>query len=237
MRAKVKMTICCAIILTMGIVPAFAHEAGDIMVRVGAATVVPNVDSGAVSGLPDGVNNATVDVDNNTQLGLTVAYLVTDNIGVELLAATPFSHSLSGDGDIDGVEVGKTHHLPPTLTLQYYLGDNSWPVNPYVGVGVNYTVFFDEEVDQNLIDTLNTLPTIASLGGISSVDIELDSSFGLAGVIGCDVKLTDQWFLNAAAWYIDLNTTATLKTDLGTEHKVDVDLDPWAFMVAVAYRF
>lgn len=214
-----------------------AHETGDVLLRVGAATVFTDTDSGAVSGLPDGVNNATVDVDDNTQLGITAAYMFTDNIGLELLAATPFSHTATGEGDIAGVTVGKTKHLPPTLSLQYYFGDKDAKIIPYVGAGLNYTIFFDEEVDQNLINTLNTLPTIAGLGGIGSVNMDLDDSFGVAFEAGVDVKVADNWYINAAVWWIDLSTTATLNTDLGTSHELDVDLDPWVLNVAVAYKF
>lgn len=214
-----------------------AHEAGDILLRVGAATVFTNSDSSAVSDLPDGVNNATLEVDDDTQLGITAAYMFTDNFGVELLAATPFSHTATGKGDIDGVTVGKTKHLPPTLTAQYYFGGKESTFNPYVGAGLNYTIFFDEEVSQNLVGTLNTLPTIAGLGGISTVSMDIDDSFGIALEAGIDIKVAENWYVNAAVWWIDLGTTATLTTNLGTTHKVDVDLDPWVVNVAIAYKF
>jgi outer membrane protein len=235
--SKLAVTVC-----TMGLVGsiasfAMAHEAGDILLRVGAATVFTNTDSGTVSNLPDGVNNATVDVDNNTQLGITAAYMFTDNFGIELLAATPFSHTATGENDIDGVTVGKTKQLPPTLTAQYYFGDKDSTFNPYIGAGFNYTIFFDEETSQDLIGTLNTLPTIAGLGGISSVSMDLDNSFGVAVEAGIDIKVAENWYINAAVWWIDIGTTATLKTDLGTTHKVDVDLDPWVLNVAIAYKF
>jgi outer membrane protein len=63
---------------------AHAHQAGDILVRGGAMAVSPTTDSGD-----------TFNVDSNTQLGLTLSYMLTDNWAVELLAATPFSHSVS----------------------------------------------------------------------------------------------------------------------------------------------
>ncbi|MCI5219478.1 MAG: OmpW family protein [Candidatus Electrothrix sp. LOE2] len=214
-----------------------AHNAGDILLRIGAVTVMPDTDSGTVSGLPDGVNNAGVDVEDNTQLSLTATYMLTNNIGLELLAATPFTHDIVGTGDIEGVAVGETQHLPPTLSLQYHFGGSNTMFNPYVGIGVNYTMFFSEEVDGQLISTLNTLPTIAGLGGIHSADMELDGSFGLAGQAGVDVKVADNWYVNAAVWYIDISTTAELTTDLGTTHEVDVDIDPWVFNLAVAYKF
>ncbi len=214
-----------------------AHSPGDILLRVGAVTVMPDTESGAVSGLPDGVNNARVDVEDNTQLSLTATYMLTSNLGVEVLAATPFTHDIVGQGDIDGVAVGETQHLPPTLSLQYHFGSENGVFNPYIGVGLNVTMFFSEEVDGQLVDTLNTLPTIAGLGGINSVNMELDPSIGLAAQAGVDVKVAENWYVNAAVWYIDISTTAELTTDLGTTHEVDVDIDPWVFNVAVAYKF
>lgn len=214
-----------------------AHEKGDILVRAGVVTVVPADDSGAVSGLPDGVNNAGVDVENDSQLSLTGVYMLRDKIGLELLAATPFTHDIVGQGALSGVSVGETSHLPPTLSLQYYFGGKGSRFQPYVGLGLNYTMFFSEETDGELLKTLNTLPTIAGLGGVKSVDMELDDSIGLAAQAGMDVQLKDNWYLNAAVWYIDIGTTATLKTDLGTVHEVDVDIDPWVFNVALAYKF
>lgn len=65
---------------------AYAHEAGEFFIRAGSATVRPTEGSDNVLGM-GGFN-----VSNNTQLGLTFTYMATDNIGVELLAATPFRH-------------------------------------------------------------------------------------------------------------------------------------------------
>lgn len=76
----------------IGACGASAHQAGDVIVRAGAATVRPTTSSDNVLGL-GGFN-----VDNNTQLGLTFGYMATDNIGIELLAATPFRHKVSLGG-------------------------------------------------------------------------------------------------------------------------------------------
>ncbi len=234
---KITLGVCALGMMTFSGSYALAHDTGDVILRVGAATVFSNSDSTAVTGLPDGVNNATVDVDDNTQLGLTAAYMFTEHIGAEILAATPFSHSITGEDDIAGVAVGKTKHLPPTLTAQYYFGGKDSTFNPYVGAGFNYTIFFDEEVSGDLAATLNTLPTIRALGGISSATLDIDDSFGIAVEAGIDIKVAENIYINAAVWWIDLGTTATIETNLGTTHEVDVDIDPWALNVALAYTF
>lgn len=83
-------------------------------------------------------------VSNNTQLGLTFTYMATDNIGVELLAATPFRHKV---GTAATGNIATVHHLPPTLMAQWYFGDSSSKLRPYIGAGINYTTFFDESVN------------------------------------------------------------------------------------------
>ncbi|MBR7630105.1 outer membrane beta-barrel protein [Aeromonas popoffii] len=180
---------------------AMAHQAGDILVRGGLAFVSPQTSSDDV-----------LQIDSNMQLGLTLSYLITDNWGVELLAATPFSHSVS----LAGTEVAKVKHLPPTLMAQYYFGDAKSKVRPYIGAGVNYTTFFDEQ----------------GRGELAGTEINVDSSWGLAGQVGLDMAITDRWFVNASAWIMDIDTD--VHTAVGT---INTSIDPMAFMFGVGYRF
>lgn len=203
---------------------AHAHQAGDIIVRAGAVMVDPNGDSGAIHVGGAKQPGSEVTVDSNTQLGLNFAYMITDQIGVELLAATPFTHdvSIKGMGGLDG-KLGEVTHLPPTLSAVYYpLGGNS-AFKPYIGAGINYTVFFDEELTKSRKDN-------------GFKNLSLDSSFGLAFQIGADYMLNDKLMVNAQIRYIDIGTEATLK--LGTTPvDVDVDVDPMVYMVGLGYKF
>lgn len=203
---------------------AHAHQAGDLILRVGAATVAPNEDSSdlSIGGTKAAGTKATLDSD--TQLGLTGTYMVTDHLGIGLLAATPFQHSVGvkGLGDLDG-KLADIKHLPPTLTLQYFPLESSSKLQPYVGAGVNYTLFFDED-----------LTGARKAQGFNN--LELDNSVGLALEAGLDFQITDNVLLNATVWYLDIDTTAT--TNLaGTKVKVDVDVDPWVYMVGLGYKF
>lgn len=202
-----------------------AHKAGDVIIRAGAATVDPNEDSSALSIAGAKVGGTKATLDSDTQLGLTGTYMLTDHIGLELLAATPFQHEVGvkGLGGLDG-KLADIKHLPPTLSLQYYPMHPSSAFQPYVGAGINYTLFFDEELTGQ-----------RKSQGFSN--LELDDSVGLAAQVGMDYMLTDHVLLNAAVWYIDIDTTAT--TDLAGVGKVkaDVDVDPWVYMVGVGYKF
>ncbi|HAW61894.1 MAG TPA: outer membrane protein OmpW [Pseudomonas sp.] len=216
-----------ALALTAPLAQAF--EAGDIIVRAGAITVDPREDSSDISAAAAGgaVPNTKATLDSNTQLGLNFAYMVTDNIGIELLAATPFSHSVGvkGLGPLDG-KLADIKHLPPTLSAVYYPLDSKSLFQPYVGLGINYTVFFDED--------LTSHRESAAGGGFSN--LSLQDSWGLAAQVGMDYMLSDNIMLNAQVRYIDIDTKATADSGLG-KVKVDVDVDPFVYMVGLGYKF
>lgn len=186
-------------------------------VRAGIASVVPNDSSDKILG-----SQSELAVNSNTQLGLTLGYMFTDNISFEVLAATPFSHKISIDllglGDI-----AETKHLPPTFMVQYYFGEANSTFRPYVGAGLNYTTFFDE--------SFNGTGSSATL-----TDLKLDDSWGLAANAGVDYMLNDSWFLNASVWYANIETTATYKYG-GAAQSTDVKINPWVFMIAGGYKF
>jgi outer membrane protein len=52
--------------------------------------------------------------------------------------------------------------------------------------------------------------------------------------------LTDNVMINAQVRYIDIDTTATVQNNAvaqGTRAKVDVDVDPFIYMVGLGYKF
>ncbi len=209
---------------------AHAHQAGDIIVRAGAITVDPQESSSDiwVGALGTDVAGTKATLDSDTQLGLNFAYMLTNNIGIELLAATPFSHDVGVKGMPGGFaglngKLGSLKHLPPTLSVVYYPLDASSAFQPYVGAGINYTWFFDTKLSSE-----------AEGKGFSGLDMK--DSWGLAAQVGMDYMLTDNIMLNAQVRYIDIDTTGTTNI-LGDKVKVDVDVDPFVYMVGLGYKF
>jgi outer membrane protein len=98
---------------------------------------------------------------------------------------------------------------------------------PYAGVGINYTTFFDTD-----------LTGTRKSQGFSN--LKLKDSVGLAAQLGMDYMLTDRIMLNASIWYVDIDTEATVDgpsaLSIG-KTKVSVDLDPWVYMAGVGYKF
>ena len=143
---------------------AHAHEAGDILIRAGAITVNPKADSGHVKvdqGPLAGTNlGGKATMSSDTQLGLNFAYMITNHIGIELLAATPFEHDVKIKNTALGAANGKLgtlKHLPPTLSVVYYPLDNKSAFQPYVGAGINYTWIYDEHVGSRAEQALSLI--------------------------------------------------------------------------------
>ncbi|SLN18375.1 Outer membrane protein W precursor [Ruegeria meonggei] len=182
--------------------PAFAQNQGDWTVGVGVGYLDPKSDNGTLAGLD-------ADVDADTRPIFTAEYFVRDNLGIELLAATPFSHEVTLGGSIDA---GTVKHLPPTLSLNYHFPTNSvW--KPYVGAGINYTIFFDEK---------------SALG-----DLELDNSVGLALQAGLDYMVTDKGAVRLNVRWFDIDSDVKLNgADIGT-----AEIDPWLVGVSYVHRF
>lgn len=191
---------------------ASAYQAGDWIVRAGAAGVYPTGE-GKVKEIP----GSKVEADSAWSLGLNGTYMATSNIGIGLLAAWPFKHDIDCKGSISSLGTcASTKHLPPTLTVQYHF-DTGSKFHPYVGAGVNYTYFFDEKTK----------------GGLKGLDIDLDSSWGLAGEIGLDYELANNWMIGGQIYYMDIDTKAKLEGF----SKFDVDIDPWVYLITVGKKF
>lgn len=214
------------------------YQAGDIVVRGGATMVDPDSDkAGVYIEALGGDTPLSVSVDDNTQLGLNFVYFYDSNWAIEVLAATPFKHDVKihdpqgiAEGvfgvpglDVDGITLGEVTHLPPTVSALYYF-DTGSKFQPYVGLGLNYTIFFDEE--------FKSAPK--SLG---FNDLELDGSFGLSAQVGADYQLDDKWHINASIRYIDIGTDADFKIGDAIKGTAEVDVDPMVYSIMIGYKF
>ncbi len=221
MRLTTKTISTLAVLLaTASATPAFA-EAGDTFVRVRGIMVAPNENS---TGITPAFPTEEVSVNSSIMPEVDITHMVTNNVGFELIAATT-KHSVSGTSGTTG-SIGKlasTWVLPPTLTVQYHFAPQG-KVRPYVGAGVNWTLFYSEKASNGLE------------AAVGPTNVKLDSSFGWAVQAGVDVPLNDRMFLNFDVKYIDIDTDARLRTTAaGTQH-VGVSLDPLVFGVGLGFK-
>ena len=207
--------------------------------NVGPIYVAPN-DSSSSLGVIEQVADLTpgstaLTVNDDVQLGLTLDYKFTPNWAVQLIAATPFSHQIRVQGSaIDGLAVGKTKHLPPTLLAQYHFTQFGDRWQPFIGLGLNYTTFFDESIDPALSDALNGLGVT---GADDSVSLSLSDSWGLAMQAGINLQITPELGIHAMVSRMDISTTGRVRVNGETVQAVDVDIDPVVTMIGIRWQF
>ncbi len=194
---------------------------GDVLLRARAIMVAPNEKSSAI--LP-AFPGEQVKVNNSVMPEVDVTYMATDHIGFELIAATT-KHSASGISGTTGSlgKLASTWVLPPTLTMQYHpIVDGH--VRPYIGAGVNYTLFYSEK------------PSAALVAAVGPTKVHMSSSFGLAAQAGVDIDLSEKMFLNFDIKYIGIDTNARLNTTAAGVQRVKINLDPIVVGVGIGMR-
>lgn len=170
------------------------------MIGVRAIGILPD-DSSTISG---------VTVDDQYTVELDFTYFLTKNVALELIAATA-KHKV----ELNGAEIGKVGHVPPTLTLQYHFTDLG-AFKPYVGAGLNYTFFYDKKLANG------------------ALEIE-DGSFGGALQAGVDYALDKNWSLNVDLKYIWIKSDINV---VGTGAKAgEVKINPYVVGIGARYRF
>ena len=190
------------------------------IVRLRAIRVTPTEHTGPIEPTFPSAHTA---VTNSYAPELDITYMANRHIGTELILATT-KHNVDGRGSLD--PLGKLAHtwvLPPTLTLQYHFFPDGH-VRPYVGAGVNYSIFYSEKASGALQDA------------IGSTKFRLSNSVGYALQAGVDVDVTRRVFVNFDLKYLDIKTTARLDTG-GLINKEHVRLDPLVPGIGVGMRF
>lgn len=185
---------------------------GDWLINTRLSVVAPDAGdpiltaAGASTGL-------SAEVSDDVMPTLGISYFMTDKVAVELVLGTT-KHTVKAKGAAGSTKVHETWVLPPIVAVQYHPAPEA-RVSPYVGVGVNYMLFYSGE-DKN------------------GFDVDLDDGLGLVLQGGVDVALQGPWSLNADVKKVFFNTDATVNNGA---LKADVDLDPWVVSVGLGRKF
>ena len=187
--------------------PAFAQSQGDWTLGLGIANVNPKSDNGDLAG-----GTVPTDIGDSTRPSITFEYFIRDNLGIEVLAALPFSHTIKSDG----AEIGKVKQLPPVVSLQYHF-DATPQFKPFVGIGINFTGFYDAD----------------ARGALAGSDLRVKNSWGLAAHVGGDYWISDRAAIRADLRWIDINSDVELDgADIG-----EVEVDPTVIGLSYIRRF
>ena len=233
--------ISCILLAVAGLVPvATLAEAGDWLVRARGIVIAPDDSSGLIglstAGVTTPLADSGVSVDTQVVPEVDVTYMITNRVGVEVIAGMA-NHNvrLDGPGPVltslgftDNFKIFDTWVLPPTVTLQYhFLPDNN--IRPYVGIGANYTAFLMNDATRSLE------------AAVGPVEVDMDNRFTWAAQAGVDIDINERWYFNLDVKYIDISSTASLLIKNGplANHslRVDVDVNPFVFGAGVGLRF
>lgn len=186
---------------------AFGFE-DHLRVKLGVSGVLPD-ESANVSTL-----GGTVDISDEYVPSVQLEWMFNERVSAELLCCVA-THDVTALPAAGGsIDLGEVSHFPPTVTLKYRWNPDG-VVQPYLGAGVNYTLFYDE-----------------SPGAVASIDY--DSSVGPALQAGVDFMTGEHTFLNLDVRKIWINTDVSIN---GGAINADVDINPYVVSASVGYRF
>lgn len=193
--------------------PSFAAAApaewSRFMVRARVIGVLP--DSSAKLNIRGGAH-----ISDDVMPEIDFSYFFTPNLAVEVICCAS-KHAIKGRGAIDGLRIGDTWVIPATVTAQYHF-TNFGAFKPYVGAGVNYSIYFNED------------------GGPGISRLKLKNSVGVAAQVGFDYMIDEHWGLNVDVKKIYMEPKIRLNAG-GADVRGRAKINPWVVGAGVTYRF
>lgn len=223
MKTTMKLVAACALLACGTAV--FAQSAESVLVRAGATTITPNVDSGWLTA--PSLAATTVSVGASTRMTGGITYMVSDNLAVDVPLGLGFQHDISGDGAILGAgKIGDVKALPVTALAQWRFMDAKSTFRPYVGAGLTYAAFYGAK-------STSTLTAITGGTPANPTTLAVNSKWTMSVQLGASVQLGGGWFVDANYVYTPLST----RTTLSTGQTLDAKLNPSAVSFAIGMKF
>jgi outer membrane protein len=213
-----------------GFATAFADEPPND-VRLGLYSVFYHTSADDITGpyVPADVN---LKAENLETLYVGIVHHFPDNFALELALGYPPLSKIKGSGaatvgsvPYNGVVISSARWISPTLLFEYNFLPDTALLRPYIGVGVNYTTFYDRDP---------TAAGNAASGGPTR--ISLTSSVGPAVTGGVTYRINDRWHLHASYAWSQVRTRFTGDTD-GFERTSHISFAPQALIVSGGYSF
>jgi outer membrane protein len=199
--------------------------------RLGSLAVFYHTSAQDLEGpyVPAGVNFKAKDLET---LYVGLVRRVSSDFDVELALGYPPLSKVEGRGPAtvgsvpyNGEIVSSARWLSPTFFVEYKFLPESSKLRPYIGVGVNYTAFYDRE---------STAQGNAGLGGPTR--LSLTSSLGPAGTVGLGYNVSGHWHLYTSYSISRVDTNITADTD-GIVRTTRIKFGPQTWVVSGGYSF
>ena len=167
-----------------------------------------------------GVQTNNITATNQWLPEFDVSYFFTKNIAAELVLSYP--QPVNINSNLTSGPTGTINALPPSLLLQYHFTDLG-ALKPYVGAGINYTIFGNR----------NNF----SIGGVSNALTVSQNSVGFVGQIGADYMIDKNWGVNLDLKYATMSTTVTGQNVAPGQDLGKLTLNPFMPAIGVTYKF
>ena len=196
----------------------FGQEARELHMRVRATGVVP-MENATIETIKGNVN-----VTNNLIPEVDFTYYFTKNIAAELILGTSKHEVVAVNTALGNLDLGRVMLLPPTLNLQYHFYPTK-NLKPYIGAGLNYTIFYDEGQGKGRNTTIT--------------NVDYDNNLGYSFQLGFDYKINDKLYWNVDVKKVYLNTDVEVGAALPAGQvyvPADVDLNPWLISTGIGFK-
>lgn len=200
-------------------------------VRAGLEAVFYHTNADDLSGpyVPPGVN---LEAENLQTLYLAYVRRLSSHFAVELAMGYPPLAKIKGSGPAmlgsvpyNGQVISSARWIAPTAFLEYNFLSESSRWRPFIGVGVNYTTFYDRD---------STVAGNAASGGPTR--ISLTSSVGAAGTAGIDYRFDGHWHMYGSYSISQVKTDLSANT-AGIVRTSTINFAPQVLVVSVGYSF
>lgn len=211
--------------------PAVAADAPGNDFRLGLYSVFYHSSADDLQGpyVPPGVN---LNAENLFTLYIGYVRRLSPHFSAELALAIPPVAKVDGRGPAtvgsvpyDGQVISSARWIAPTGFIEYNFFDEGTKFRPFIGLGVNYTTFYDRNA---------TAAGDAANGGPTK--LSLTSSVGPAATVGVHYDLGHHWGLNASYSGSRVNTHLVADT-AGVLRTTGIRFNPYALVVSVGYAF
>jgi outer membrane protein len=213
------------------VTPAFADDVPNNSLRLGSYSVFYHLKADNVAGpyVPPGVN---LEAENVETAYFGYIRRLSPHFDVELALGYPPLAKIKGSGPAmvgsvpyNGVVVSGARWIAPTLLFEYrFLSENS-PWQPFFGVGVNYTTFYDRST---------TAAGNAAFGGPTR--LSLPASVGAAATVGVGYHVSGHWHVYGSYSISQVKSDLTANTG-GIQRTTNISFGPQALIVSVGYSF
>ena len=222
--------------IAAGLLLAASGASAQYTFQLGVLSLDPQSHAGTTTGPFTPADALSVKVGSQNTVFFSIAKPLNEHWNVQLALGTPPTHDVNlrianptgltaGLRAEDGLKIATVTQIAPTLFFNYSLTDNSSEWRPFIGIGLNYTVFTD----------FKSTPVNDRINGGTTTG-KLSDSSGLAAQLGLTYKVNGPWSITGSWSTADVHTTATTNT-LGVERKTDIRFTPNAFLLSVGYTF